>query len=68
MFTHLERWWFTVAHGGNEGEGRQRAYESLKSAERAGVKGNDLKTLQAQLDAAAARENSAKGTPGQKRY
>ncbi|MBC7764396.1 hypothetical protein H7Y29_01650 [Microbacteriaceae bacterium] len=57
-----------MAHGGNEGEARQRAHDAFKSAERAGVKGKDLKTLQAQLDAATARENSAKGTPGQKRY
>lgn len=57
-----------MAHGGNEGAQRQRAYDQYKQAERTGVKGKDLADLKAQLDAAVARENSAKGTPGQRRY
>lgn len=57
-----------MAHGGNEGEARQRAVEAVKNAEKAGVKGKDLDALKAARDAAAARENSAKGTPDQKRW
>jgi hypothetical protein len=53
--------------GGNQGDARQKAHEQLKAAERAGVKGKDLDTLKAQYNAAVARENSAKGTPGQRR-
>ena len=53
--------------GGNQGDARQKAHEQLKEAERAGVKGKDLDTLKAQYNAAVARENSAKGTPGQRR-
>lgn len=57
-----------MAHGGNEGEARQRAVDALRQAERAGVKGKDLEDLRAAAKAAEARENSAKGTPGQRRY
>ena len=53
--------------GGNQGDARQKAHEQLKEAEKAGVEGKDLDTLKAQYNAAEARENSAKGTPGQRR-
>lgn len=53
--------------GGNQGDERQKAHEKLKEAEKTGVKGKDLDTLRAQYNAAEARENSAKGTPGQRR-
>ena len=53
--------------GGNQGDARQKAHEQLKEAEKAGVEGKDLDTLRAEYNAAEARENSAKGTPGQRR-
>ena len=53
--------------GGNQGDARQKAHEQLKEAEKAGVEGKDLDALKVQFNAAAARENSAKGTPGQRR-
>ena len=53
--------------GGNQGDARQKAHEQLKEAEKAGTKGKDLDALKVQFNAAEARENSAKGTPGQRR-
>lgn len=59
-----------MAHGGNEGEARQRAHDAYKAALESDPRGasEDTKQLKAALDAAAARENEAKGTPGQRRY
>lgn len=59
-----------MSHGGNEGADRQAAYNDYKNARKSDPKGtgNDTTTLKARLDAAVARENSAKGTPGQRRY
>ena len=57
-----------MSAGGNEGVRRQNAVNRLNDAKRNGVSGKTLGTLQADLDAAVAAENSAKGTPGQRRY
>ena len=57
-----------MSAGGNEGVRRQNAVNKVNEARRNGVTGKTLATLQADLDAAVAAENSAKGTPGQRRY
>lgn len=60
----------TMSHGGNEGAARQAAYDAYNNAKKADPKGTNATTraLKADLDAAVARENAAKGTPGQRRY
>ena len=60
----------TLAHGGNEGEARQRAHDAYKAALESDPRGasKDTKDLKTALDAAVARENTAKGTSGQRRY
>ena len=59
-----------VPHGGNEGAERQAAHDAWKQALKTdpGGKGADTQALKTALDAAVARENTAKGTPGQRRY
>ena len=59
-----------MPHGGNEGAVRQAAHDAWKQALKSdpGGKGADTQALKTALDAAVARENTAKGTPGQPRY
>lgn len=59
-----------MAHGGNAGDARQAAYNNYQNALKSDPKGTnaDTKTLKTALDAAVARENAEKDTPGQKRY
>ena len=54
---------------GNESVARQQAYTTWKTAsDNRNSKPEDVAKLKATLDAAVSVENTATGTPGQRRY